>query len=179
MSQDETVALPAADSNDRSGTVRGSEPKSEGATGADATGTEPTGGSVGHETAGIGGATNADGGNTGPEAGRCAIPGGGGTSYWAPAGGGAYGAAGAGDPSVCCLVGAVGARPTFCTSGRCGMNGGSNTGRVGRPRWGSASTNVGVRSTESDSMPGSELRSGGSVRPGRLAHSGSDTGPDD
>jgi hypothetical protein len=58
------------------------------------------------------------------------------------------------------------------------MNGGSNTGSVGRLSCGSGSTNVGVCRIEFDSMPGRELRSGGSVRPGRFAHSGSDTGPD-
>ena len=59
------------------------------------------------------------------------------------------------------------------------MYGASKAGRVGSPRCGSGSANVGVSSAESDSMPGNELRSGGSVSPGRLAHSGSETGPDD
>jgi hypothetical protein len=158
--------------------VRGNAPKPVGAAGADAIGTEPTGGRVGHEAAGICGATNAEGGNTGPETGTCAIPGGGGTSYWAPEGGGAYGEAGAEGASGRSLDGALGVRRTSCTSGRCGMNGGSNTGRVGNPSCGSGSANVGVRRIELDSIPGSELRSGGSVSPGRLAHSGSDTGPD-
>src|ERR1017187_9970741 len=99
ISQDETVVLPIAGSNDRLGMVRGSAPKSVGATGAEADETEPTGGSCGHAVAGSWGATNAEGGSTGTEVGTCAIPGGGGTSYCAPEGGGAYGAAGGGGGS--------------------------------------------------------------------------------
>jgi len=57
------------------------------------------------------------------------------------------------------------------------MNGGSKTGSVGSPRC-TGSTNVGVPSTESSPRPGMELRSGGRVSPGRVAHSGSETGPD-
>src|ERR1019366_3793514 len=127
ISQDETVVLPIAGSNDRLGMVRGSAPKSVGATGAEADETEPTGGSCGHAVAGSWGATNAEGGSTGTEVGTCAIPGGGGTSYCAPEGGGAYGAAGGAGASGRWVVDASRDRAAPCTSGRCGMNGGSNT----------------------------------------------------
>jgi hypothetical protein len=92
MSHIATVAVESETGETGSaGAVRGTGTASTGPGDTAAGGVEPTGGSGVTPAERGWGATNADGGSTTPDVGTCAIPGGGGTSYCAPTGGGAYG----------------------------------------------------------------------------------------